>query len=448
MRALGLTFLMATKHTVEIPSSIIREAFRISLAEPQIKRGDFFHDVRNTFKKQIDSVFRAHGIVTFPESSLEYTNYLRDGRSVSGNSIIKFTGCHNDIKQELDMKFCAGYGHNDYSLKAINYIDRAYCELPSLLPFITVKDFSLGNILIPIQNGDYEIDVVFGKGLRAAGYAHIISPRKKKSWFCLFGIHFDRNQLDDLAVRNSTCRHDLDEIRIGIISYPLLLICRRCGQLFTCSCFDGYYSIKNDIERLLPYGNSEQVLRSQVNNIQTKDGICSLCTSKIPSHLYGSDMYYSSFLQRYLPYHKLFCRKKLGYEVYEGEEQKKIENEVRETFGYPKIGERWISETILFKIVSTMFFPMAVVHHYRGIELQGLELDIWIPEIGLGIEYQGEQHYQAVNHWGGEDGLKKRQENDRKKKLLCKQAVYTLIEFHYSEDLSEDAIREKLSRYL
>ncbi|MEW6262813.1 MAG: hypothetical protein AB1641_07020 [Thermodesulfobacteriota bacterium] len=439
---------MATKHTVEIPSTTIRDAFSISLVQPPVKRGNFFHDVRNAFKKQLESVFHAHGISTFPESTLGYTNYFRDSRSVSGSSLIKFTGWHNEIKKELDMKFCAGYGHDNYSLTAINYIDRAYCELPSLLPFVKIQDFSLGNILILVENGDYEIDVVFGKGLCATGYAHQISQRKNKSYFCLFGIHFDNGLLDGLVATNSTCHHDLDEIRIGTISYPFLCICRRCGQLFTCSCFDGYYSIKDDIERLLPYGNSEQTLRSHVENIQVKDGICSLCTGKVPSHLYGSDMYYSSFLQRYLPYHTLFARKKLGHDVYEGENYRQIENDVREAFAYPKIGERWISETILFKVVVTMFSPMEAVYHYRGVELQGLELDVCIPEIRLGIEYQGEQHYQAIDHWGGEDGLKKRQENDRKKKFLCKQLGYTLVEFHYSEELSEEAIRKMLSRYL
>lgn len=439
---------MATKHTIEIPASIIRDAFNISLAQPPMKRGSFFHDVRNAFKKQLESVLSAYGIGTFPESTLGYTNYLQDSRSVSGNSLIKHTGWHNDIKQELDMKFCAGYGHEDYSLTAINYIDRAYCELPSLQPFVKVKDFSLGNILILVQNGDYEIDVVFGKGLRAAGYAHQISPRKKKSYFCLFGIHFDNDLLSDLATSDSPCHHDLDEIRIGTISYPFLSICRRCGKLFTCTCFADYYSVKDDIVRLLPYGNSEQELRSQVENIQALNGICSLCTGRVPSHLYGSDMYYSPFLQRYLPYYNLFSRKTFGHDVYEGEDHKKIENEVRGSFGYPKIGEKWISETILFNVVNTMFSPMEVVHHYRGIELQGLELDIWIPEIRLGIEYQGAQHYQAIDHWGGEEGLKRRQENDRKKTNLCKEAGYALVEFHYTEELSEEVIWEKLSRYL
>ena len=121
---------------------------------------------------------------------------------------------------------------------------------------------------------------------------------------------------------------------------------------------------------------------------------------------------------------------------------------MREAFGYPKIGETFVSEMMLFKVVSAMGSPLNVVHHYKGKELQGLEIDIWIPELRLGIEYQGEQHYQAFEHWGGEKGLRKRQENDRKKKLLCKQTGYTLVEFHYSEELSEEAIRKKLGKYL
>ena len=301
---------MTTKHIVEIRTSLIKDAFSNALARSPMKRGNFFQDVRIEFKKQLENVFSSYGISTFPESTLGYTNYLRGSRCVSGKNLIKFTGWKNDIKQELDIQFCAKYGHEDYSFTAINYIDRAYCELPSLFPFTKVKDFSLGNILVFVQNGDYEIDVVLEEGLYATGYAHQISAKKKKSYFCLFGIHFDNYLLSELAAVDQPCHHDLDEIRIGTISYPVISICRRCGQLFTCKCFDGHYSIKNDIERRLPYGNSELVLRSQVDNIQVLNGICSLCTGKVPGHIYGSYMYYSIFLQRYLPYHTLFSPEK------------------------------------------------------------------------------------------------------------------------------------------
>jgi hypothetical protein len=365
---------------------------------------------------------------------------------VIGDKLVQFTGLHNDQRQEFDISFCARYGHDDYSLSAINYMQRAYCELPSIQPFIKINNFSLGNVLVLVQNGDYEIEIELEKGLRATGYAHHISSRKKKSYFCLFGINFDSYVLNVFSQNDKVCKHEFDEIRIGCISYPFLAICRRCGQLFTCNCFRDLYSNKDDIVRLLPYGNSEKVLQEYVESIQIANGICSLCTGKVPTEFYGHEMYYSSFLQRYLPYYTLFCRKKYG--EYDSIEQKTIENEVRERFGYPKIGESWISETILFKIVKTIFSPLEVIHHYRGNELQGLELDIWIPELRLGIEYQGEQHFQAIEHWGGENGLKKRQENDKKKKNLCKQAGYKLIEFHYSEELSEIVIRKRLDGYM
>lgn len=35
------------------------------------------------------------------------------------------------------------------------------------------------------------------------------------------------------------------------------------------------------------------------------------------------------------------------------------------------------------------------------------------------LEYDGEQHFQSVKCWGGDSGLKKRQELDRKKNRYC-----------------------------
>jgi hypothetical protein len=89
-----------------------------------------------------------------------------------------------------------------------------------------------------------------------------------------------------------------------------------------------------------------------------------------------------------------------------------------------------------------------VEHHYRGKDLEGLELDIWLAEYRLGIEYQGEQHYIAIDHWGGEEELKKRKANDRKKRALCKSLNYNLIEFTFREDISVDLILKKLGNYI
>lgn len=95
-----------------------------------------------------------------------------------------------------------------------------------------------------------------------------------------------------------------------------------------------------------------------------------------------------------------------------------------------------------------LFSDYEVIHHYRGTELQGLELDIWLPDLKLAIEYQGEQHYNVIEHWGGKEGLEKRIANDKKKRGLCKSLGYHLIEVKYTEEISEQLVRKKVARVI
>ena len=52
--------------------------------------------------------------------------------------------------------------------------------------------------------------------------------------------------------------------------------------------------------------------------------------------------------------------------------------------------------------------------------------------LGL-IEYDGEQHFKAVEIWGGEEQLKKQQERDNKKNQWCKENNILLIRIPYTE---------------
>jgi hypothetical protein len=436
-------------HHINIPTKIVEKTFELAVSKPVHIRGDFFHEIRLAFKKQLEDIFITNGIEVYSHNPPGQINYLKNGKIFKMKPITKHTGCNK--REELVLEFCAKYGHNDYSLTAVNYIDRTLCALPSLYPFSQSGLFSIGNILILVGNDDYDLELSFNKGINLTGYSYHISKRKKKSYVCLFGVWFDNEILSpivDKLKKTTTCKNDLDEIRIGIISYPMMSIDRLTGNLFTCSCFNGYFDFDDDIIRLLPYGNSEKELIERVSQIKIMEGICHLCNGGVPKNEYGHCMYYSTFMKRYLPYHILLSRKKYQRNIYEGDIYKEVENESREMFGYPKIGEKWISETTLFKVVCTLFPNIEIIHHYRGNELNGLELDIWIPGYKVGIEYQGEQHYKEIEPWGGEDGLKKRMEKDKMKKRLCKKLGYQLIEFKYTEELTEDSVKRKLSRFL
>ena len=58
----------------------------------------------------------------------------------------------------------------------------------------------------------------------------------------------------------------------------------------------------------------------------------------------------------------------------------------------------------------------------------------------IAIEYQGEQHYQAVSHWGGEEALAIRKQNDQLKEQYCKDNQIKLITIPYWD---KEKIEEK-----
>lgn len=442
---------MRKTYDLRIPFDAAVRAFKQALGLPSNNRSDFLRDIRTTFRLQLEQVISDTGIALPPIGDTP-PRLTKNARVIAFSPIKKMTGWKNEIPVEIDSTFAVKYGSDDYSLQGLNYLDRAACELPSLRPFLEIPDFSLGNLTFHAPNEDCDINVVGDEGIRLIGVAIEASRKKRSSYFILLGVHFDRKLLVDRLQTNVPCDHKselLDEIRIGTLHYPVTFICRYCGQLLTCKCFEGTYKIRDDILRHLPYGNSEKSLAIAAEGILSRAGICSLCTGRVPRHVYGHAMYYSTFLQRYLPYQVLFARRRLGRNVYEGDpEYRETENETRRAFGYMEIGQKWLNETFLYKLVSTLFAPVEVVQHYRGKELEGLELDIWVPSCQLGIEYQGEQHYRVLEHWGGQAGLERRLFNDMKKKAICTRLGYTLIEFHHSQPISEDTVRKRLASFV
>ena len=124
------------------------------------------------------------------------------------------------------------------------------------------------------------------------------------------------------------------------------------------------------------------------------------------------------------------------------------ENEVRTRLGHKKIGETWTSETILYYIVKRLFPKQTIRRHYRPDFLDKLELDIFIEEFQLGIEYQGIQHFKPIKHWGGLEALKATKERDGRKKALCSETGIHLLYFTYEDNLSEEKVENEIRQLL
>lgn len=122
-----------------------------------------------------------------------------------------------------------------------------------------------------------------------------------------------------------------------------------------------------------------------------------------------------------------------------------FENITRAEFGFKKIGDRWVSETVLYQIVLRLKPNSTILRHYRPEWLGGLEIDIFVKEESLAIEYQGQQHYFPIKAWGGEKAFADLVKRDVLKKRLCKEHGYRLVCVKYTEALNETHIEKRLS---
>jgi hypothetical protein len=61
----------------------------------------------------------------------------------------------------------------------------------------------------------------------------------------------------------------------------------------------------------------------------------------------------------------------------------------------------------------------------------------------LCIEYDGQQHFNSIDYWGGENALKENIEKDNIKNEYCKENGINLIRISYKDDIA-NALKEKL----
>jgi hypothetical protein len=160
-----------------------------------------------------------------------------------------------------------------------------------------------------------------------------------------------------------------------------------------------------------------------ISAIPYRDDLCHRCNQRVPACLHCHEMYAAPFEQTFGWYLRS-ATFALGHNPWQAASEDRAvllaaEQDVRRAFGFPTRGARLTSEMILYHLTRSAFDKQAVLHHYRPRFLGGLELDIFLPSLAVAIEYQGEQHFAAMEHWGGEKALARTIERDRTKQQLC-----------------------------
>ena len=95
---------------------------------------------------------------------------------------------------------------------------------------------------------------------------------------------------------------------------------------------------------------------------------------------------------------------------------------------------KWVQEYKLFSYVKLWYNDAIFQYHPEW--LNGLYLDIFIPSINTAVEYQGQQHYEPIEYFGGEERFFDNKERDTRKQILCKNNGVTLLEWPYSQKIT------------
>lgn len=125
---------------------------------------------------------------------------------------------------------------------------------------------------------------------------------------------------------------------------------------------------------------------------------------------------------------------------------REAENVLRRAHGLPDIGQGWVAETELYELLRRNLPAVAVVQHARPDWLRPQHLDVYMPGHNLGVEYQGSQHLQPVDYFGGEKAFEQQLRRDEKKRRLCAKHGCALIEVHegYDEETVLATVRNAL----
>jgi len=107
---------------------------------------------------------------------------------------------------------------------------------------------------------------------------------------------------------------------------------------------------------------------------------------------------------------------------------------------------RWKREKECFDLVKRVFKGHKVLYQASPLWLSPQVFDIFVPGIDLALEYMGKQHYEAVDFFGGKEGLARTVERDEAKRSKCQQVGVALEEIRYDEDMRA-RVKEIWKRY-
>ena len=112
---------------------------------------------------------------------------------------------------------------------------------------------------------------------------------------------------------------------------------------------------------------------------------------------------------------------------------------------YLKPLNRWKSEELVYNIIKGYYKKYKVIYQHRPFFLRSsiggqMSYDIFIPKFNIAIEYQGRQHFEPIDFFGGETGYQQTRMRDLEKKKISVENGVKLTYINYWEDITNKLV--------
>lgn len=103
----------------------------------------------------------------------------------------------------------------------------------------------------------------------------------------------------------------------------------------------------------------------------------------------------------------------------------------------------------LLGIVRQLYACQKIELEHNIASRGALFLDIYLPQLKIAFEYDGQQHFEYNEHFhGSRDNFLKARRRDAEKDDLCEQQGITLIRVAYNEEMNRELVLGKLEEAL
>jgi len=118
--------------------------------------------------------------------------------------------------------------------------------------------------------------------------------------------------------------------------------------------------------------------------------------------------------------------------------QRRLNQLHKEMIEQGRIKIKWVNEYALFRLIKKHVGD--AIYQYHTDWLGNQSIDIFLPSQKVAIEYQGKQHFESIEMFGGESALEQTIERDKRKRQRCFENGIILLEWLYTTPVNEEAV--------